>query len=154
FVCAFLSFLMDQRPSARLRGVYAFADLRGQRPDGRTDLLGFKVLTPYSTATIAPPRVRPPSSTDKVRAAIETKESQLANPSQTPKPLILTTLLVGNTAEAPLHIFRYPSIELSSEFWQNVAELGIISATRTGRENRNILFYENNERFLASPRMR
>jgi hypothetical protein len=50
--------------------------------------------------------------------------------------------------------FEYSPIELSTEFWQNVAATGVIASERTGREERNVLFYENNERLIRHPRMR
>lgn len=50
--------------------------------------------------------------------------------------------------------YRYSPIELSSEFWHNVSELRIIDSERRGREERSILFFENNERLIRNPRMR
>jgi adenine/guanine phosphoribosyltransferase-like PRPP-binding protein len=49
---------------------------------------------------------------------------------------------------------RYSPIELSTEFWQNISALGVIDSRRTGREDRNILFYENNERLVQNSRLR
>lgn len=49
---------------------------------------------------------------------------------------------------------QYSPIELSTEFWQNVSALGVIDSKRTGREDRNVLFYENNERLIQNSRMR
>jgi orotate phosphoribosyltransferase len=49
---------------------------------------------------------------------------------------------------------QYSPIELSTEFWQNVSAVGVIDSKRTGREDRNVLFYENNERLIQNSRMR
>jgi orotate phosphoribosyltransferase len=50
--------------------------------------------------------------------------------------------------------FPYDPIELSAEFWHNVSTLGIISPIQTGRESRQLLFYENNERIVQHQRTR
>jgi adenine/guanine phosphoribosyltransferase-like PRPP-binding protein len=52
------------------------------------------------------------------------------------------------------HSQRYSPIELSTEFWQNISALGVIESKRTGREDRNVLFYENNERLIQNSRLR
>jgi adenine/guanine phosphoribosyltransferase-like PRPP-binding protein len=49
---------------------------------------------------------------------------------------------------------HYSDIEMSAEFWHNASCLGIVSPFRTGREERNVLFYENNERIIENQRTR
>lgn len=60
----------------------------------------------------------------------------------------------GDGADLSWKSHQYSPIELSTEFWQNVSALGVIDSKRTGREDRNVLFYENNERLIQNSRMR
>jgi hypothetical protein len=46
------------------------------------------------------------------------------------------------------------STEMTTEFWQNVASVGLIDTVPTGRENRRLVFYEYTERLVRHPRMR
>lgn len=48
----------------------------------------------------------------------------------------------------------YSEIELSTDFWQSVFHLNILSNNRIGREQRNILFHENNEKLIQHARLR
>lgn len=54
----------------------------------------------------------------------------------------------------PRPLSLYSPIELSSDFWQNVSALGVVSPNKTGREERAVLFYENNERLIRHARLR
>lgn len=49
---------------------------------------------------------------------------------------------------------RYPDVELSTEFWHNVSELGLLASTEHPREERSVLFYEVNERLIENRRTR
>lgn len=49
---------------------------------------------------------------------------------------------------------QYSEIELSSEFWHNSSIMKLISPEPTGREKRNMLFYENNEQIIEHYRTR
>lgn len=70
----------------------------------------------------------------------------------------LTSVPTGDSAaeiELPKRDqLQYSDIEVSAEFWHNASSLGIVSSTRSGRERRNILFYENNERIIENHRTR
>ena len=50
--------------------------------------------------------------------------------------------------------FNYSKIEFSSEFWHNACSLGIISVIAQGREKREVVFYENNEKLIENTRTR
>lgn len=78
---------------------------------------------------------------------------QLGQKYLLPKPIRQETLH-GNDTLTGRRFPEYAPIELSTEFWHNVSELKIVSAKRTGREQRSVLFYENNERILQHPRTR
>ena len=56
--------------------------------------------------------------------------------------------------DSPTMTYEFSPVELSTEFWQNVAALRIVESVRSGRESRSILFYENNERLIQNQRMR
>lgn len=60
---------------------------------------------------------------------------------------------VDDTAGVPRGI-RYSQEELASDFWENVSQLGVLTPYRQGREDRNVIFYENNEALLRHPRTR
>lgn len=48
----------------------------------------------------------------------------------------------------------YSEIEKSVDFWQNVSQLGVLSSQSEGREKRNVVFFENNERLIRHLRLR
>lgn len=50
--------------------------------------------------------------------------------------------------------YKYSMVELSSEFWHNASTLEIISPIQKGKEKRNILFFENNEKVIEHSRTR
>jgi adenine/guanine phosphoribosyltransferase-like PRPP-binding protein len=49
---------------------------------------------------------------------------------------------------------KYSMVELSSEFWHNASTLEIISPIQKGKEKRNVLFFENNEKVIEHSRTR
>lgn len=49
---------------------------------------------------------------------------------------------------------RYSEIELSAEFWHNCSSLDLVASKKTGREERNVIFFENNERIIENYRTR
>ena len=63
------------------------------------------------------------------------------------------TVLTSENLLPPWRAYQFSPIEMSTEFWQNVSELGIIDTGQQGREKRNVLFYEHNEKFIQTPRM-
>ena len=59
----------------------------------------------------------------------------------------------SNITDSPRQL-RFGPLELSTEFWQNVAELQILSGDSRGPEGRRLLFVENNEAVLKHQRLR
>lgn len=137
----------------RIKQLWAFYDFReesvdqsgrGGQDEGNSTLAGLKVITVLKPDDLPRPRSVVPSKNDNILQNYQ--NYILTKPIDNPAD--------DNRSQIKSNWYQYSPIELSTEFWQNVSALGIVDSKRTGRETRNVLFYENNEKLIQSPRMR
>ena len=124
----------------------AFADLRNAHAqDGvRSPLLGIKVASLLDHRDDGMPALVKPGDESVV---IPMGEQKRAAGGQ-------DTDLESSQGASTARRREYSDEELSAEFWHNASTFGIIASKRTGREGRDILFYENNERIIENQRTR
>jgi adenine/guanine phosphoribosyltransferase-like PRPP-binding protein len=131
----------------RPKSVIAFADLRkaaeGSRDAGFLD--GLPVVSLVDATHKGMPRMVEPTE-DSLIVRMGEQRRDLGPPhGRTP----------GAGQPKPSARRReYSDEELSAEFWHNASTFDIIASRRTGREGRDILFYENNERIIENQRTR
>jgi adenine/guanine phosphoribosyltransferase-like PRPP-binding protein len=141
YVASFIESAKQKPRSSIPKAILAFADYR---TTNNGSLLGVEVCSVDSLHSGRRPREVAITSGD-VNIIRNFEQFLLAKPDlPTPKPN------APKFAGWP----TFGAIELSSEFWQNVSTLEVISAFREGREVRSVLFYENNEKLLQSERLR
>ncbi len=144
--------------NSRIKQLLAFCDFRGDqealvRPSQarqRTNLplSGLEVISvPLPPEIVRPTAINP----QKEHNIVQNFQNYILSKPQRPH---LSSTTASHNRDAALRADQYSPVELSTEFWQNVSALGVIGSKRTGREERNVLFYENNERLIQNSRMR
>jgi len=146
-------FIKEVSSSARIKQILAFCDFREnsataastQIASANRDLAGIEVISVPIPEAVPLPRTTVPHPEDTIVQNLQARILPRPHPSP-------SRAKIGKELKA--RAYEYSPIELSTEFWQNVSALGVIDSKRTGREDRNVLFYENNERLIQNSRMR
>jgi adenine/guanine phosphoribosyltransferase-like PRPP-binding protein len=140
---------------AHLHEIWSFFDFRDTDTDQDKDRQGRHAGSRLgSTAVVSVPI---PEQLRIPRRVVPDKQDNIVQNFQTyvlSKPILKEPLGKREGEELPGRTHHYSPIELSTEFWQNISALGVIDSKRTGREDRNVLFYENNERLVQNSRLR
>jgi len=142
--------------------IYAFHDYLGlevarenadAEPTGtyRKEFLGIPVYSvPVPAGFPAPRRIAPDAN---VSIILDRRDASSARPKPVEDRSDDGSESARTVDESFWGTYQFSPIELSTEFWQNVSELGIIDTGEQGREKRSVLFYEHNEKFIQTPRM-
>jgi adenine/guanine phosphoribosyltransferase-like PRPP-binding protein len=142
--------------NSRIKQLLAFCDFRYDRestaPSDQTQqranpsLSGLEVISvPLPKEVVRPAVIHP----QKEHSIVQNFQNYILS-----KPQQHLSTIASHNRDASWRADQYSPVELSTEFWQNVSALGVIGSKRTGREERNVLFYENNERLIQNSRMR
>jgi orotate phosphoribosyltransferase len=139
------------RDSTRIavRGVYCMVNHTIGTPEPITEIAGHKIHHLIGDIPVGPTPSPPEITTNALREG-----EHFLRLKPTPRGAVGDAGSLSSAKHRTLRSPEFTPIELSTEFWHNVSELKIVSQSHTGREERSVLFYENNERILQHPRTR
>lgn len=146
YIKDFIQGVQREMPPVSLTHILCFSDYRTGE---EKNLFGIKVISvPPPIGTPAPKPIY--SLQTNVDVVQNFQHYILSKPRTLPK---ISGESHDHLRDATSEII-YSNNELSTEFWQNVSAIGIVDPKQWGREDRNILFYENNERLIQNERLR